>query len=121
MRLHLRTANSGSQILTNGSLTHVEVNNQELGFYRFTGAANSSYTVILSNLVFTPSSGGPGVTLYLYSAIDGLYAEVSCSLWVGNQSCNLPASAFTANGDYGLVFVPKFNFSAKFDAAITSP
>ncbi|MEK8033742.1 hypothetical protein AACH06_23210, partial [Ideonella sp. DXS29W] len=118
IKLHVRTANSGAALQTDGTAQAANVANQELGYYRFAGVTGKAYTVVLKDLVFTPGTNSPNVTAYLYK-LDGSNVT-SCTLYTSQSSCEFGASYITANGDYGLVFVPKFQNSAQFNATVTA-
>lgn len=122
-KLHLRTANSGTSLPVGGPSTHVEVLNQELGNYRFTGTSNKAHQVTVAGLEITPGFNGPNVVAYLFKP-DGSDTGASCTFtkWDQNSwTCTLTASQFATNGEYGLVFVPKFQNDAKFDVTVTAP
>ncbi|MEK8033547.1 hypothetical protein AACH06_22225, partial [Ideonella sp. DXS29W] len=116
-KLHLRTANSGTALATDGTPKSADVADQELGYFKFTGVAGKSYRVTLSGLVFTPGVNSPNVMAYLYKP-DGT-SITSCTFTTTKLTCDLAASYFSVDGTYGLVFTPKFQNAAKFDASLT--
>ncbi|MEK8033743.1 IPT/TIG domain-containing protein, partial [Ideonella sp. DXS29W] len=111
IKLHLRTANSGTALATDATVTTVNVADQELGYYSFTGVAGRGYGLAVKDLVFTPGVNSPSLYAYLYKP-DGTYVT-SCNFSSAGD-CDFAASNFTVDGKYGLVFVPRYQNSVSF-------
>ncbi|MEK8035101.1 hypothetical protein AACH06_30150, partial [Ideonella sp. DXS29W] len=116
-KLHLRTANSGEAIATNGTAKVVNVANQELGYYRFAVVAGKGYGLALGDLGFTPTGTGQYLRAYVYRP-DGTQISQYCDFSVSTKDCDWSPGNFSEDGTYGLVFVPKYGYSASFSAML---
>jgi hypothetical protein len=118
VKLHLKSANSGASLPTDGTATAVSVADQAMGYYRFAGVAGKAYGLALKDLVIAPGVNSPSVTVYLYKP-DGSQATY-CTFYSSQSTCEFSAGYFALSGDYGLAFVPRFQNSAQFNAALTA-
>ncbi|HEX5684777.1 MAG TPA: hypothetical protein VFY73_12190 [Ideonella sp.] len=118
VKLHLKSANSGASLPTDGTATAVSVADQAMGYYRFAGVAGKAYGLALKDLVIAPGVNSPSVTVYLYKP-DGSQATY-CTFYSSQSTCEFGAGYFALSGDYGLAFVPRFQNSAQANAALTA-
>lgn len=119
VKLQLRSANSGTLLMADGSPVPVSVAAYTPGYYSLDAQAGSGYSLQFADLAFAPSGGFPIVSVQLYRP-DGSLAAAGCSVTPTTPICDLAPSSFTATGRYGLVFSVSAPQSASFNLRLWS-
>jgi YD repeat-containing protein len=116
VKLHLRTANSGTPLPVEGTKSTVNVPAQEVGYYSLAGMAGDGFKVDLSDFTLTPGATNAVLNASLYD-VDGLLVK-TCQFKSDASYCDIPPSAAVKTGQFGLVFSPGFPNAASAKASV---